>query len=287
MKQVNYKSMLTVLLAILLSLPTIAKKEYRVNGVVEFLAAIGDDRTIVLEQGPQYNLTTVLQSNQISKMLKNNSSKLSIDECFDGVELHINEVKNLTIRGAGDKPVRLVVEPRYAYVLTFLNCKNITIENLEIGHTPEQGYCDGGVLRFTDSENMTVQNCYLFGCGTEGADIVNSKHVYFKNTDIYECTYYIFLITGSEHIQFDKCRFYRNKEFTLINVRESQDIVLTECLIYENQGQLFYISSSITMKKCKIWHPKDKLESGVSYLPPGDYMSYIQQENCSWYDVKE
>ena len=277
MKQLNYKYVLAVFLMMISILPAIAQKEYQVKDAAELLAAIGSNRTIILDQGPQYNLSKVLGTAQINRMITSAGSKLSVDDCFDGLELHISQVENLTIRGAGDKPVRLVVEPRYAYVLTFLNCKNITLENLEIGHTPEQGYCTGGVLQIKDSENITVQNCRLFGCGTEGATIANSKYVYFGNTDIYECTYQIFTIEESARIQFDKCRFYDNQEFSLINVIECIDIILTDCLIYDNYGKLLYVNSPVMMTRCKIWHPKNKL---------GDHMLNIQQEDCIWYDVE-
>ena len=253
------------------------QQEYKVNETADFLAAIGSNRTIILEQGRQYNLSKVLGTSQMNEIMTRAGSKISVSENTDGLELYINNVENLTIRGAGDKPVRIVVEPRYVWVLNFLYCRNITIENLEIGHTPDHGYCDGGVLRFTDSGNINVRDCRLFGCGTEGVTISNSTNINIVNTDIYECTYYIFTIRESARIRFDNCRFYDNQEFSLINVSESVDVTMTECMIYDNYGELFNVYSPVVMKGCKISHPKNEL---------GD-ISNIRQEDCVWNNVAQ
>ena len=108
--------------------------------------------------------------------------------------------------------------------------------------------------------------------------IFNSKDMYFGNTDIFECTYSIMTIEKSARIQFDKCRFYENQEFPLINISECVDVVMTECLIYDNYGELFNVLSPVIMKGCKITHPKNKL---------GRDMSDIQQEDCVWNDVEQ
>ena len=268
------KKFILLVFAIVLVMPTIAKnqKEYRVKTVEEFIVALGSDRIIILEQGPAYNITNGFEDDYVAKVITQ-SKLLNVEYAFDGLELQINDVENLSIRGAGNKPVRLLIEPRYAYVLNFIGCKNITLENLEMGHTPEGGYCTGGVLNYLNSENIMIQNCRLFGCGMEGITLERTTNLRCENTDIYECTYNIFTIVGSSNIYFTNCRFYENQEFEMINVsNDCENIVLDQCLIYDNKGTLFNVHAPIQMKKCQIWHPESSLGN----------LYYVKQQNCLW-----
>ena len=108
---------------------------------------------------------------------------------YDGPELTIRNVSNLTIRGAGEGRSNTVsAVPRYAYVLNFENCANIRLENLTIGHTKEPGSCRGGVVSFWNSQDITVEDCGLYGCGTWGVYGNSSKDMHILRNEIYECS---------------------------------------------------------------------------------------------------
>ncbi len=109
---------------------------------------------------------------------------------FDGPELTIQSVTNLTIRGAGEDRTANTISavPRYAYVLNFENCANIYLEGLTIGHTKEPGACRGGVVSFWNSQDILIENCGLYGCGTWGVEANSSKNIQIVSNEIYECS---------------------------------------------------------------------------------------------------
>lgn len=111
-------------------------------------------------------------------------------EAFDGPELFITGVSNLTVRGSGEDHNTNVLSavPRYANVLNFENCCNITVKGLTAGHTEEPGSCIGGVLFFLNSQDILIEDCGLFGCGTLGVNAMSSKNIQIVNNDIYECS---------------------------------------------------------------------------------------------------
>jgi len=60
----------------------------------------------------------------------------------------VSDVKNLTITSEGPEMPEILAAPRYANVISFRNCSGIRIENARFGHSPNTGYCEGGVLQF-------------------------------------------------------------------------------------------------------------------------------------------
>lgn len=65
------------------------------------------------------------------------------EEVSDGRQLTIVNMKQMTIEGEGNS--RIVVEPRHAFCLRFVDCMQCTVKNLTIGHTND-GHCEGGVI---------------------------------------------------------------------------------------------------------------------------------------------
>lgn len=159
------------------------QKKITVKTANEFLAAIGPDTEIVVEG-------ELIDLSKASGYGKDNSTWYTWREEFDGPELLITGVSNLTIRGAGEDRSAVVISaaPRYADVLTFENCSNITVTGLTAGHAQEPGACIGGVLCFENSQDILVENCGLFGCGTLGVVAYSSKNMQIVNNEIYECS---------------------------------------------------------------------------------------------------
>lgn len=125
------------------------------------------------------------------------------NEEFDGPELIIQNVTNLTVRGSGEERTDKVLScvPRYADVLTFENCANIYVTHITVGHTQEQSQCAGGVLHFVSSQDILVEDCDLYGCGTLGVDADNSLNIQVINNLIHDCSY------GG--VQFSNCQNVR------------------------------------------------------------------------------
>ena len=161
--------------------PTVSQEEKTVTSLEEFLDAIGSNRKIIVD-------TALLDQSKADT--GKDGTNYSWEEVFDGRQLVIHDVDNLTICGkAGRNSNVISAAPRYAQVLTFRNCTNVSVENLTVGHTKEPGYCIGGVLWFESCVNVQVTKCGLYGCGTVGVQAYDSRNVHIKDNEIYECSY--------------------------------------------------------------------------------------------------
>ena len=176
--------------------PAKADGVIRVSNVDEFLNAIAPDTVIELAPGT-YDLSTASSYRGSST-----NPFLVWNEVYDdGAELEIRGVQNLTIRGAGKDSTTIAAMPRYANVIKFSGCQDVTIEGLTAGHTTEPGWCMGGVLRFENCDRTTVNACGLYGCGIIGVWARECSDLTVTDCDIYECSY------GA--VDVDRCRNVR------------------------------------------------------------------------------
>lgn len=191
------------------SVTTGEQQTVRVRTADDFLEAIAPDTCIILD-------TALLDLSQ-AQSYKNAKKEFGLTNeyqptyqeehmsyCYwmnnyDGPSLIINGVSNLTIQAEGsDRTTHTIsATPRYADVLTFENCSSITLSGFTAGHTKEPGQCTGGVFLFQNCADVLVDNCGMYGCGTEGVCGISSRNIQVVNSEIYECSY-----TG---IQLDNC----------------------------------------------------------------------------------
>ena len=204
-----------------------------VSTAAEFVAALGSNREILVKSG-EYNLT-----NALDEAAKNEN--ISLEEVFDGVEYLLSNIRNLTIRGIGDAPSELVIEPRYAFVLSFTGGSNISIENITAGHT-DSGYCAGGVFSFARSYDIEIDNTHMYGCGTEGLRLNNVSGMTVTGSTIYECTYYIMTVENSRDIKFENCTFRDNEGYSMVNITGTNGLAFEGCKFERNVGENEFFS---------------------------------------------
>lgn len=196
--------------------PAGEQTQVQVSTVDELLAAIAPDTEIILVE-EMYDLSTA------SDYGTGFTDYYYWEEEFDGPNLVITNVDNLTIRSEdGDPKAHTVAAiPRYAHIFTFSRCTNITLSGFTAGHTVEPGSCIGGVLKFLDSDGILVENCGLYGCGILGVHAELCSDVTVKDCEIYECSYggiqmydvrdaaiqnCIFRDLGGDSLVFNGCR---------------------------------------------------------------------------------
>lgn len=245
-------------------------EEYiRVSTAEQFLNALGSERNILVAANTVINLTPLLDDQ--SKFRTNfrmwlpdataiNEGKSCVvsEEVFDGRQLTLVGFKQLVIKG--EQNSKLVVEPRYAFCLRFVNCEQCLVENLTIGHT-EGGYCEGGVIGITGGWRNVVKDCSLYGCGTYGLDITGTNSFSMISSEIHDCTYGIMLLNSSEAVHFTNCDFFNNKEFTLVESRACNGLVFEKCRFYANKGDapLFGCDREFYLLDCTVYHPTENL----------------------------
>ena len=224
-----------------------AQEEIVVNNAIEFIQAIGPNRTIVLNNGDFKLDEAGTYSNEY----------VHWTPVFDGVELNIEGAANLKIHGKGK--ARILAAPRYAWVIMFNDCDNLEMVGVTIGHE-EAGYCTGGVLGFNDCQQVTIQKCDLYGSGTEGMYFSYCKEVNVSATAIHDCSYDLLSFNNSSKIKFSACSFLKTGEFDLVTFISSSEIKFVKCMFKQNfngdfMPYLFNIdesSSAIVLETCKI-----------------------------------
>ncbi|MGE4485526.1 MAG: right-handed parallel beta-helix repeat-containing protein [Oscillospiraceae bacterium] len=215
--------------------------EVTVTTAEELLDAIAPNTKILLSPGT-YNLSTVKSADVTNPYV-------SWDAVYDGAETIISGVKNCTLTGGNASSATVVVEPRYADVLEFRSCAGITVKNLTIGHTTEPGYCMGGVVNLTDSENIVIDSCVLYGCGTYGVVTQNAQGLTVRDTDIKECTYGIMSLSASSSLSFENSRFFDCGGFTMLNLDNCSDVSFSGCAITDNSSA-YQWDSLISLSVC-------------------------------------
>lgn len=219
----------------------------------EFVDALGSNKKIILKPGV-YNLSGV---NQINK--SDNSVVWKIVN--DGKELNLNNISNLTIEGMDTGKVEIKVTPRYAEIINFTGCSNINIKNIVAGHTPAPYECNAGVLGFNNSNDISIADSELYGCGSVGLDLHYVNRLNVSNCTIDHCSLraiYIYksediTFTGSKivnheaysnivdlysakNVSFSGCEFSGNNKFSwsFIEAANNSNVLLDNCLFQNN-----------------------------------------------------
>ena len=229
-------------------------QEIYVDTVDSFLSALGSDRTVILTAG-EYNLT------QAADYGESGTTVYSWEEVSDGYELVFHHLENLTIRGEdGAEAVSIVTEPRYANVLRFEECRSVTLDGVTAGHTPEQGFCTGGVLDFNSCNDTFINGCVLYGCGTIGIIAKNCRQVVAEQTTIKECSYGAILADNCYDVRFTDGWIYdcglKSQNYNLIESNYNTGFAVLNTEIHDNDALLFLASSystGVELRGCRVY----------------------------------
>jgi hypothetical protein len=224
----NAPTMAAILLLVALcaglgAAPAVAQETVRVSTAEELVRALGPGRTILLEPG-SYDLATAYRVQ---------TRHASWEEVFDGQQLVIHELSGLTVRA--EMGATIVAQPRYSYTLSFVDCREILLDGLTLGHT-EAGYCIGGVVRLERSEQVYLEGCALYGSGTVGLDITDCRDVTVRGSAISQCTAGGVWARGSAHLSFVDVELLENDCWPLIDLAACLDVSFQNCRIAENFG---------------------------------------------------
>lgn len=167
----------------------------------EFVEAIAPETEIIVDAS-YMNLTEYIEEiwEQDREGFNAEHEYVQIEECEDGAQLVIQDVEGLMITGATDQyaDTEIVVEPRYADCLKFVNCNNINLSNMTIGHT-QQGDCMGDVLNFISCHEVYLDTMDLYGCGVYGISAKEgSGDFMITYTVLRDCSYGAFNISEAE-----------------------------------------------------------------------------------------
>ena len=204
------------------------KTEVEAATVDELLKAIAPDTVITLT-GRSYDLTRAEGYGVYG------SRWYGWNEIYDdGWELEIDNVEGLTIRSA--RPgTEIVTVPRYACVLKFVDCADVTLEGFTAGHTDGPGYCTGAVLFMEDCRNMNVSRCDLYGCGTYGLELQRCQGVHTVDSTIRNCSYGAIFASNCRDVVLDGCSIYGIEAYDgIFSMRSCRDCALLNSVVRSN-----------------------------------------------------
>ena len=217
-----------------------------VTNVDELLAAIAPDTVIELAAG-EYDLSTASDYGEDT-----HSAYYSWNGAYDGFELVLHNVDNLTLRGAGKGDTVIAAVPRYANVINFIGCRNLAVAALTAGHTTEPGQCAGGVLRLESCTNGLIDACGLYGCGTVGIQAIDSSGLKVTDSDIYECSYAAIVSDHCWDVTVSGCDIHHHgtregqgDAINIFSVSYSEGFTVYNCRIHDNKAQ-YLLNSSYT-----------------------------------------
>ncbi len=213
-----------------------------VENVEQFLAAIGPNREIRLRRGT-YDLLRALDYGGETE-----SQFYSWEPVFDGYQLVIQNVQNLSIRGQDGEETFLLAAPRYADVLHFRNSYNLWLQDLTVGHSPQQGTCTGGVLYFENCRQVDGTGLKLFGCGTIAVATRDVQDIAIRDSDLYDCSYGAVYLTDTQNMQLENSHIYDiDCVDSLLIAQNSSDVQITGCHIENCKAPtLLYTEGGVT-----------------------------------------
>ena len=224
-----------------------------VTTVDQLVNELGPCRNICLAPG-EYNLTKWMDTASDTDLRAN--PYIFVDGGFDGREMIITGLEHVRLySSAGEaEDVRIVVEPRYANVLSFKDCNDIRLQGMTMGHTPEQGFCTGGVVYMEDCGMMFLQNLDLYGCGTYGVTARDVEYIYASGVNIHDCSYGGMELYDVGYASFNDSSIVNCREFDTITIKNTT-AEFSRCTFRDNYwGEfsdfLLLTNSGVTFYRC-------------------------------------
>ncbi|WP_010247647.1 stalk domain-containing protein [Acetivibrio cellulolyticus] len=250
-------------------------KEITVSNVQELLDSIGSNRKIILKPG-RYNLS------EYGNYDVSDNRHIKWVDTYDGKELIIYDVNNLTIESKDYKETEISIETYYSDVLSFKFSKGITLNNITMGHYPDKGYCAGDVASFDYCSDISINNCDFYGCGTYGISAIDVNNMLVSGSIIRDCSYGIMDLGYCKSINFENNIFKDNEELCMVNMCRCEDILFKACSFTNNKSSSTYSCNMFELERCGIIYINDSnfIDNKLQSLKNKD--SEIIFNNCTF-----
>ena len=163
------------------------------------------------------------------------------DGTYETMGLGIYNVENLSIIGTGK--TRLVTMSGYEEILSAVNCKNLQLYGLVMGHEllPQESGCSAGVVYLSGCEDAKLTGCDIYGCGLIGISGMDTS-LTAKNTVIRDCSdQAVFWMGGTGELRFEDCAFSGNGARPLFGgTADNTTFTLENCIIEDNAADEKY-----------------------------------------------
>ena len=251
-------------------------KSVTVSSVKELVEAIRPDVFIYVEPGT-YSISDYLAAAWAAEGEDWNSNHdyVEIRQVYDGFELVIKNVENLTIEGkALDRAsTHFQTDPRYAAVMAFEDCTFVNLSAFTMGHT-DTGNCYGSVIDFRSCEAIALGNVDLYGCGVIGLNLENcTNYLFCNNVILRDCLYGPLSNDGSSGVwQFDDCTMTGSTGSCLYDT-DGLEICFNNCVFGDRETENFLFIDNVTANDCE-W---GEVQNYPDYSAPGFNGDYIPE----------
>ena len=162
------------------------------------------------------------------------------------------DADGLHIQGAGLDETVILGKDRYANILSFSGCQGLTIADLTAGHSPQPGFCAGGVVYLQNCGDVQVEGCGLFGCGTVGVWASGCRGLAVQNCRIYECSDSAVTVDSCRDVTVADCEIdhnsWRNEETIASSMFQACDgdgFLVSGCHIHDNTATTMFSSARL------------------------------------------
>lgn len=225
-----------------------------VGSVEELLEAIGPHTGILLKPG-YYNMSEYIEYvwAKEGESWNERHPYVQLRDCYDGVEVVIRRVDGLSICGDNENLTEIVVEPRYAQVLNFEECHNLTLSGLTMGHT-ETGACSGDVLDFYNCRNINLSAMDIYGCGVYGiACYDGTGEMYVYSSTIRDCADgALNILNGNGRFEFHNCGLTGSSGYDRYEPTPYSELAFYECVFGDNETSYYMFLEDIYTEDC-VW----------------------------------
>jgi len=222
-----------------------AEKTVKVRNIMEFIKAVGDNTTIVVDTNLTVSTSETSEFTEELAQFFNSPSNLGnphvsfepLYENSDISELVISGVKNLKIRGhmgnfdaLSDVDLAYILMPsKERFIFTFKNCEDIDLKGLISENHSSFANCQGGGYKFENCKNVTLETITLCGCKTEGLVLNNVENFIANNVSVTNGTHALLDIKNSKNLVFYGCFFWDSATPYVIPIGDSENIEFTKC----------------------------------------------------------
>ena len=178
------------------------------------------------------------------------------ENLYGTYQLVIHDVENLTIRGASSKDTGLETSCTDAIVISFENCRNLTLEGFSVSHAAA-GESVGYGLQFQDCEDVKLNDVGTYGRNYIGLVADNTQNLTAENCLFQSMDGEGISALNSTGITLRGCRISGigslSREaggitgYTAVYAEGSGDVTLENCTIADNQFQNIAVAEGVQM----------------------------------------
>ncbi len=203
-------------------------KTYNVSDMVQFLKAVGPDRTIVLRKG-DYKLSSAYSVT---------SEYIYWYDGDNGKGLELSGLKNLTIRGADG--ARIVSDASMSTILTVSESQGITIDNIVFTRTSAAGKDAGAGSFYASSvKNLVLDRCSFEGGTATAIELYECTAVKIRRTSISGAYAGAVCVSCSKDVEITGATVDGCEGYPLIYVEESGPVTFESSIFTSNIGSNF------------------------------------------------